>query len=98
MRWDALPLGVTFQSAAGTGWSCLLNAPTVTCSRANLPVGTAADITIVVTAPTTPTYITNTANVSSASQDPVPTNNSSSLWISVINQFENALFLPAVLK
>ena len=95
---DALPLGVTFQSAAGTGWSCLLNASTVTCSRANMPVGTAADITIVVTAPTTPGLITNTANVSSASQDPVPTNNSSSLWISVINQFENSLFLPAVLK
>jgi uncharacterized repeat protein (TIGR01451 family)/LPXTG-motif cell wall-anchored protein len=45
---------------------------------------TAPSITVVVTAPTTPTTLTNTATVGSATPDPVPANNTSTATTSVV--------------
>ena len=76
---DTLPAGTTFVSASGTGWTCNELAGTATCTRPALQSGaTAPDITIVVTAPTGPTTITNAASVGATENDPVPANNSDS--------------------
>jgi len=63
---DTLPTGTTLVSASGTNWTCVPGVGTVTCDlTGNLAVGSAPNITIVVTAPVGPTSLTNSATVSS---------------------------------
>ena len=71
---DALPAGAGFVSASGSGWSCS-GTSTVTCTRASLATGAAPAITISITAPGTAGTATNTATVSSATNDPAAGNN-----------------------
>ena len=81
---DTLPAGVTFVSAAGSGWACVNNASiSVTCTRALLAVGPAPVITVVVTAPAQPSTLTNSATVTSPTPDPDPTDNTSTVTTSV---------------
>ena len=71
---DTLPGGVTFVSAAGTGWTC--NPPVlgvVTCTRAALAVGAAPGITIVIT-PTATGMLTNNVSVTATEPDPTTPN------------------------
>src|SRR5206468_3809964 len=63
---DTLPAGVTFVSAAGSGWSCSQASGVVTCTRASLAPGAAPAITIVVTAPSEGGTLSNTASVVSS--------------------------------
>ncbi len=81
---DALPAGVTFVSASGTGWACNVSGATVTCTRLSLAAGaTAPTVTVVVTAPAQAASLTNTASVASTTPDPTPGNNISSATTSV---------------
>ena len=73
---DAIPAGASLVSASGPGWSCS-GAATVTCTRASLAVGAAPPIAIIVNAPTSAGTATNTASVSSPTNDPGPGLNSS---------------------
>jgi uncharacterized repeat protein (TIGR01451 family) len=66
---DALPAGVTYVGAGGTGWLCS-GTTTVTCSRTNLAVGAAPNIVITVTAPAEGGTILNNAGVSTTASDP----------------------------
>jgi uncharacterized repeat protein (TIGR01451 family) len=75
---DALPVGVTFVSASGSGWSCDETGGVVTCTRASLAVGSAPVIIIQVTAPATDGVISNSATISSETADPNPSDNSGS--------------------
>ena len=79
---DALPAGAGFVSASGSGWSCS-GTSTVTCTRASLPTGAAPAITIVITAPGAAGDATNTATVSSATNDPAAGNNLASATTTV---------------
>ena len=83
---DALPAGVTFVSATGTGWGCTHSGNvSVTCTRASLASGTSAPvITIVVTAPAVPASLANTAQVLATTFDPVSANNSSTAPTAVL--------------
>lgn len=76
---DALPAGLTFVSATGTGWACSAAAGLVTCERAGtLASGTdAPTITLVATVGSGvgTTTLTNTANVAGPATDPTPGNN-----------------------
>src|SRR3989442_1494243 len=74
----ALPAGVTFQSASGTGWTCSGTNASVTYTRASLAPtgGTPSTITITVTAPNEGGTISNTASVSASTSDPNMANNS----------------------
>ena len=74
---DTLPAGVTFVSAAGTGWACTnVGNTTVTCARPALAAAAdAPSISIVVTAPAQAASLTNTASVASTTSDPTPGNN-----------------------
>jgi fimbrial isopeptide formation D2 family protein/uncharacterized repeat protein (TIGR01451 family)/LPXTG-motif cell wall-anchored protein len=79
---DAIPVGETFVSATGTGWTCLLSSGTVTCTDATgLASGaTANPISIVVSTPAgtvNGTVIDNTASVTSPTYDNDLSNNSS---------------------
>ena len=47
---DTLPAGLTFVSAAGSGWACTSAEPVITCSRPQLPAGATAVVTLVVIA------------------------------------------------
>jgi len=85
---DTLPGGVTLLSAGGSGWSCGGN-PTVNCTLASLPVGTAADIVLSVTAASAGGTIFNKASVSSdTTPDPNSSNNSATAQI-VVNERVN---------
>jgi len=80
---DTLPAGVGFVDATGTGWTCSQTAGTVTCTMATLAVGAASPITITVTAPNDVALLSNTATVSSATTDPTPANNTSTVTLTV---------------
>jgi len=71
---DNLPAGVTFQSASGTGWTCVQAGGVVTCTRGIVAPGGAPPITITVT-PAICGTITNRATVSSTTIDPNAANN-----------------------
>jgi uncharacterized repeat protein (TIGR01451 family) len=84
---DTLPAGLSYVSAAGTGWACSNSSGTVTCTRAGpvtsgttLPVIT---LTVAVGAAAAPS-VTNTASVSSNTTfDPDSSDNSSSVTSAV---------------
>jgi uncharacterized repeat protein (TIGR01451 family) len=64
---DALPSGLSFQSASGTGWSCSVSSGTVSCDHAGTiaPGGAAQPITLNVhVSPAAAATVTNTASVS----------------------------------
>ncbi|MBA2543299.1 MAG: DUF11 domain-containing protein, partial [Deltaproteobacteria bacterium] len=75
---NTLPAGVTFVSAAGTGWSCAAAGQTVSCTRASLASGAAPAITITSTAPAQGGSITDTATITTTTSDPVAGNNTAS--------------------
>jgi hypothetical protein len=70
---DAVPATASFVSATPSQGSCL-GTTAITCSLGNLANGASATITIVVT-PTAPGILSNTAVVTSATQDTEPGNN-----------------------
>ena len=80
---DTLPSGVSFVSAAGTGWSCAASGATVTCTRltpgetlargASLPV---ISLRMAIPDDTAPgTTLTNSATVTGRTYDPNTVNN-----------------------
>ncbi|MEP1059936.1 MULTISPECIES: DUF7507 domain-containing protein [Cyanophyceae] len=74
---DTLPVGLTFVSGTGTGWTCSAVGQTVTCTNPNpLASGTNSTITLTVAvgASAAPS-VTNTATVASTTNDPTPANN-----------------------
>ncbi len=77
---DTLPVGVTFVSATGAGWTCTnVGNVSVTCTRPALAAGaTAPTITVVVTAPAQAGTLVNSSSVASTTSDPNPANNASS--------------------
>jgi uncharacterized repeat protein (TIGR01451 family) len=82
---DTLAAGAIFVSASGSGWTCNAVAGVVTCTRPLLAVGAAPPITLTINAPAvvaTGTF-SNTATVSSASNDPTPGNNSSTSTVPI---------------
>ncbi len=101
-----LPAGVGFQTASGTGWTCVQSGGVVTCSRAT-SIGsgqTAAAITVQVTAPTQAGTITASASVALADSmdDPTPANNQASTTTTVVELPPTGpsfiLYLPLVLN
>jgi uncharacterized repeat protein (TIGR01451 family) len=72
---DTLPAGVTFGSATPSQGSCAHAGGIVTCSLGTVAAGATATVAITVT-PTAVGAISNTADVSGATPDPVPANDS----------------------
>lgn len=75
---DTLPGTVTFQSASTSQGACSESGGTVTCNVGDIANGDSVEINILVTAPPTPGTITNTASVTSDSDDPNAANNTDS--------------------
>jgi uncharacterized repeat protein (TIGR01451 family) len=73
---DTLPPGVTYVGASHAG--CSQAGGVVTCHLGDLPSGGSISLTITVRAPDSMGQITNTAVVSSDSEDPAPANNTAS--------------------
>ena len=90
---DTLPAGVTFVSAAGSGWTCTRPAPgSVRCTLPSLATGTAAPvITVTVVAPPEGATLVNQADVSSLTTDPDPADNSASVATPVISTADLSL-------
>ncbi len=84
---DVLAAALTYVSATGTGWDCVYNNTDrrVTCFRASLVAGASAPISLtVVPSGAAGSVIANTATVSSpAFNDAVPSNNSSSVNVTL---------------
>ena len=73
---DALPAGVTFVSASGSGWTCSASDGVLTCDLSGrIPVGDASDLLVDVTAPETEGMIRNSATVTSLENDRDTTDN-----------------------
>lgn len=72
---DTLPVGVTFQSAVGTGWSCTEAGGLVVCTKPNLANGATSNVVITVLAPVIGGMIANSATVISSGTDVDSTNN-----------------------
>jgi len=81
---DTLPAGTAFVSASGAGWNCSHNAGVVTCTRGTLAAGPASTIALVVTAPSSPGTISNTATVSSDTPDSNNANDSATQDTTII--------------
>jgi uncharacterized repeat protein (TIGR01451 family) len=83
---DTLPAGFSGITASGNNWSCGVAGQTVTCTRANFPVGATDNITVTTTAPTVAvqTPYTNTATITSSTPDPVSSNDSGSRTVNVL--------------
>jgi hypothetical protein len=73
---DALPAGVTLNSATATQGSCS-GTTTVTCTLGTLPDGLSANVVLVVTK-TVGGNVSNTASVAADQTDPFMPNNSNS--------------------
>ena len=85
---DTLPTGFTGINTTGTNatdWACTVTGQQVQCTRPTLPVGSASPITVNATAPdnasiaATGTAASNTAAVTSTSQESNPANNASTV-------------------
>lgn len=72
---DTLPASVTYQSATPSSGSCSQSGRTVTCNLGTLSDTQLETITIEVTSPSTDATISNAANVTSDTEDPVGANN-----------------------
>ncbi len=82
-----LPVGLTFASGTGTGWTCGAVTQVVTCTRANVAIGAAPQLTITSDSDApSGTTATTTLTVSSNFADPVPANNSVSLDTLIIDR------------
>ena len=74
---DVLPVDVRFVSVTSSAGSCTTSGGTINCALGNLANGASVTVTIVVT-PRRVGTITNTAQVSSLSPDPIQANNTDS--------------------
>lgn len=85
---DVLPVGATFGSASGTGWTCNNVAGTVTCTLPTLNVGAANPITLTMNPPnvSSPSTFGDTATVSSSTTDTNPANNTSTYTVPLLPQ------------
>lgn len=92
---DALPAGVTYQSASGDGWTCSEVSGTVTCTRGSLNPGDAPAITLTVLAPTVVGEITNSAVVATDTLDPDLENNSDHHIVRIREDF---IYLPLIVR
>ena len=72
---DVIPAGTTFVSATPSQGSCS-GTSTVTCTLGTIANGGSANISLVVTAPSTSGSVSNTATVTSSNPDSNPANNS----------------------
>jgi uncharacterized repeat protein (TIGR01451 family) len=97
---DTLAAGLTFVSAAGTGWTCTFAAPTVTCTRPGPFAGNFTNMpTIAIVATVTAIgAISNTASIASGETDPVPANNSSTVAVTGSNSADMQMTKAASLS
>ena len=90
---DTLPAGLTPTAASGTGWSCSIAAPTVTCTRADSLAAassySAINLTVAV-AQAAPATVINTAAVSGGSELNV-TNDTASDSTNVVSSSDLAI-------
>jgi uncharacterized repeat protein (TIGR01451 family) len=96
MLTDTLPSSATFINATmGSGGTCVQGS-VVTCHVSSLGAGASVAATIVVTTPTSPGLITNTASIASTTPDLNPENNTrvTVTWVGTIRN----IYLPVILR
>jgi hypothetical protein len=95
---DNLPAAVTGVTATSSSATCVVEAPVVTCSGGTLASGSNALITVMATAPTTASMITNSASILGYEADPNASNSSSAVTTAVGDQplalTDDAAFAP----
>jgi uncharacterized repeat protein (TIGR01451 family) len=93
---DQLPSQVSPVSAVASGGGVCTLGPTVTCTFSSLANQASVTVTIVVTAPGQPGALINTAAVSSAVNDPDPSNNTVFLVTQVVSAAAVAAPIPTL--
>ena len=98
---EAIPANTTFVSATPappTGWTCGVAGGTLTCSNPTVASGASTTFTVIVTVnagTASGTFITDTANVSSATTDPNPNNNSATATVVVATAGQSDLSITS---
>ena len=82
---DTLPTGVTFVSATPSQGTCS-GTSTVTCNLGTLNNSVRATVTLVVTAPASPTTFTNNASVTTSTTEPITSNNGATATTTVTSE------------
>jgi hypothetical protein len=80
---DAVPAGLTIDSAVAGSGTCSVSGQTVTCTIAGLAAGTSSPVTIVVTPTATGSYANAASVTPVGTADPNPANNSASATVAV---------------
>lgn len=80
---DRLPAGMAYVSASGAGWTCSAVGQDVTCLDAAVAVSASAQVTLVVSAPADGGAVANTVQVSAATPDSDPSNNTATATTTV---------------
>ncbi|MBM4069789.1 MAG: choice-of-anchor E domain-containing protein [Planctomycetes bacterium] len=83
---DTLPTGVTYVGATGAGWTITVSNGVITATRSGMAAGESSVITITAKAPLAVGTFINVSTVTSSTPDPNPTNNRSTVPITVFNQ------------
>ena len=88
---DTLPAGLSFVSAAGSGWTCGAAGQVVTCTRTAHAAGAFRPFTVVAAVTATGGTLSNTATVSTTSADSDPTNDSATETTAVESRADLAI-------
>lgn len=83
---DTMPANVSYVASTGTGWTIAVTGGVLTATRSGMAAGESSVITITAKAPLTPGNYINVSTVTSTTPDPNPTNNKSTVPITVYNQ------------
>jgi uncharacterized repeat protein (TIGR01451 family) len=91
----SIPAELTYMSASGIGWSCTYAAPDLTCERSDLAVGAAPDINLSLQGDQLGTY-NGTGTVSSSDIEGIPSDNTDTFTIDVLEFIGYQIYIPMV--
>jgi hypothetical protein len=94
---DAVPSGLSVDSAVAGEGSCAAKGQTVTCTMAGLHAGQSAPVNVVVTPRRTGNFINN-VSVSAPIPDPTPGNNGASAMLGVGSSAAGRCVVPKLMK
>jgi uncharacterized repeat protein (TIGR01451 family)/fimbrial isopeptide formation D2 family protein len=92
----SFPAGYTVQAASAPGYTCSVATNTATCTSASVAAGTNAALSITVLPPTGPSSDSVTGTITTATTDPVPGNNTTTVAFQLQGPFVPPAAVPSL--